>query len=316
MTFLQTTPKKMKWKGREAYLLTNGTLEAVIVPALSSRLMVLRFVGGNNALWNAPEGTVFKKGEWANWGGEKAWPSLQADWALFSSPSWPPHPTYDGLPHEARVLSGGRLETVGPVMEGWGVRVKRVFGFDKATGELVVSTTFTKVSGEPRFIAAWNVVQVPPPDVVYIPINPESLYKDSAYWFGGTLPKEAHKTEVGDDGLLAYKPTELGGYKFGTDAKVAHAAGVKGNLALILRSTKKSAPYPEGAEGSGFPITVWNNGSPTPGLRYNEIEVMSPLTNLRKGASFTHVLRLHLLRLSDADPTSSSSRAAIAAVLK
>lgn len=312
----QTAPTKIQWKGRPAYLLTNGKTEAIVVPSLSSRLMVLRFAGGTNALWNSPDGTIFKKGEWANWGGEKIWPSLQSDWGLFTNPAWPPHPTYDGLPHQARVLPGGRLETVGPVMEGWGVQARRVFGFDAKTGELVITTTFTKVVGEPRFIAAWNVVQVPPPDIIYIPINPNSTYRDSGHWFGGTMPKEANKTEVGADGLLAYKPTPLGGYKFGTDAKVANAAGAKGNLALILRSTKKNADYPEGASGSGFPITVWNNGSATPALRYNEIEVMSPLTNLKKGQSFTHILRLHVLRLPNADASSNASRAAIAAALK
>ena len=201
-------------------------------------------------------------------------------------------------------------------MHGWGVRATRVFGFDRATGELVVTTTFSKVSGEPRTIAAWNVIQVPPPDVVYIPVNPKSPYKGSAYWFGGQMPKEANDAEVGDDGLLAYRPTVEGGYKLGTDARAANAAGVKGNQALILRSEKKNAPYPEGAEGSGFPITVWNNGSATPELRYNEIEVLSPLTNLKRGASFTHVLRMRLLRLPDADPTSRKSRAALAAALQ
>jgi len=312
----QTAPRKIQWKGRDAYLLTNGNTEAVIVPALSGRLMVLRFVGGTNVLWNSPNGTVFKKGEWANWGGEKVWPSPQSDWALFNNPAWPPHQTYDGLPHRARVLSGRRLETVGPVMAGWGVRARRVIAFDPATGELVISTTFTKVAGEPRFIAAWNVVQVPPPDVIYIPSNPNSPYRDSVYWFDGATPKQANKTEVGDDGLIAYKPSETGGYKLGFDTTIANAAAAKGNLALILRSTRKNARYPEGAEGSGFPITLWNNGSDTPALRYNEIEVLSPLTNLRKGWSFTHVLRLHLLHLPNSDPTSSPSRVSIAAALK
>jgi hypothetical protein len=310
------TPEKVSWKGHAAYRLVHGGVEAIIVPALSGRLMALRFIGGENALWNAPEGTVFKKGEWANWGGEKVWPSPQSDWALFNNPSWPPHPTYDGMPHQARVSPEGWLETQGPVTEGWGVRVKRAFTFDTLANELVIASTFTKVAGEPRFIAAWNVVQVPPPDVIYIPANPKSPYKDSVHWFGGAMPKEAHKTELGNDGLLAYTPTEQGGYKLGTDAPLAHAAATKGDLALILRSLKQAGSYPEGAEGSGFPITVWNNGSSTPTARYNEIEVMSPLTKLRKGDSLLHVLRLQLLRLPHSDPSSARSRAIIAAALK
>ena len=100
----QNMPEKIKWRGRDAYRLTDGVTEAVVVPALSSRLMVLRFIGQENALWNAPESAVFQKGEWANWGGEKAWPSPQTEWTLFSDPSWPPHPTYDGRAHRARLL--------------------------------------------------------------------------------------------------------------------------------------------------------------------------------------------------------------------
>jgi hypothetical protein len=311
----QKAPARTTWNGREAYLLTNGKMEAIVVPSLSSRLMAYRFVGGKNALWNLPPGTKLKPGDYVNWGGEKVWPAPHTDWELFWK-VWPPHPTYDILPHSAQILPGGRLRTVGPVMEGWGVRATREFFFDRATGDLVIATTFKKEKGEPRFVAAWNLVQAPQPDVIYIPVNTDSLYRDSAYWFGGKMPKEANKTEVGPDGLLAYRPTPTGAYKFGTDAPVAAAAGVRGDTALILRSTKKTGQYPEGADGAGFPITVWNAGSDKAPERYSEIEVMSPLTNLRKGGSLTHVLRLRLIRLPSADPTSRECRAAVAAALR
>src|SRR5262245_6321074 len=222
----QKAPVKTKWNGREAYLLTNGKAEAIVVPSLSSRLMAYRFVGGGNALWNLPPGTKLKPGDYINWGGEKVWPAPHTDWQLFWK-DWPPHPTYDILPHKAQIMPVGRLRTVGPVMEGWGVRATRDFSFDRATGDLVVTTTFKKVQGEPRYVAAWNLVQVPQPAVIYVPVNPDSLYRDSTYWFGGKVPKEANKTEVGPDKLLAYKPTPNGAYKFGTDAPISAVAGVK-----------------------------------------------------------------------------------------
>ncbi|MDX1934344.1 MAG: hypothetical protein SFU56_17210 [Capsulimonadales bacterium] len=311
----QNAPKKTEWNGREAFLLTDGRTEAVIVPSLSSRLMTYRMVGGTNALWNAPSGTVFPPGEWANWGGEKVWPALQSAWPLFG-PGWPPHPTYDGMPHRTEVVPGGILRTVGPVMEGFGVRATREFRLDPATGELVITTVLKKETGEPRQIAAWNVVQLPQPDVIYLPVNPDSPYKNGGYWFGGKTPKEAHPTEIGEDRLLVYRPTPTGGYKFGIDAPRSVAAGVKGDRAIILRSEKKDAPYPEGAEGSGFPLTVWNNGADSAPARYNEIEVMSPLTAMKQGETLTHVLRLRLLRLPNADPLSAASREAVAAALK
>ena len=309
----QTTMTKEKWNGHTAYRLSDGKTEVVIVPDLTSRVMTYQFVGGKNVLWNGP--TTFKPDEWANYGGEKVWPALQGDWGMFS-PAWPPHPTYDGLPHKAETLPGGRLRTTGPIMTGFGVRAVREFGFDPATGEFVISTTFTKVEGEPRKIAIWNVTQIPQPDKIYLLTNPNSVYKDNSAWFGPMMPKEAQKVEATPEGLLAYTPTAAGGYKFGTDALLPAVAGVKGDLAFILHTDKKEGQYPEGAEGAGFPVTIWNAGGDNPAARYNEMEVMSPLTPMKKGDALIHILRWKLVRLPNPDPASTESRAVIAAALQ
>ena len=310
----QTTMTKEKWNGYVAYRLSDGKTEAIIVPDLSGRVLTYRFVGGENVLWNGPK--TFKAGEWANWGGEKAWPALQGDWGLFYDPAWPPHPTYDGLPHKGETLPGGKLKTTGPVMEGFGVRAVREFGFDAATGEFVITTTFAKETGEPRKIAIWNVTQVPQPEIIYLRANPNSAYKDNAAWFGPMMPKEAKKVTVTDEGLLTYTPTIAGGYKFGTDALAPAVAGVRGGTAFILRTDKKEGDYPEGAQGSGFPVTIWNSGGDDAAGRYNEMEVMSPLTAMKKGDTLTQALRWKLIRLPNADANSAESRAAVAAALK
>jgi hypothetical protein len=289
----QTTVVKTRWDGRTAYKLSDGKTEAVIVPELSSRVMSFGSVGGSNFLWNGPK--TFKSGEWANWGGEKVWPALQGDWPLFS-PAWPPNPTYDGLPHKAEMLPGNRLRTIGPIMEGFGVRATREFSFDNATGEFLVTTTFEKVKGEPRKVAIWNVVQVPQPDAIYLLANPNSVYKDNSSWFG-PMPKEARKLEVTDEGLLRYTPTTAGGYKFGTDALLPAVAGVKGDFALILRADKKEGDYPEGALGNGFPVTIWNSGGDDSAARYNEMEVMSPLTSMKIGDKLVQVLHWKIVPL-------------------
>lgn len=309
----QTTMMKMQWEGRTAYKLSDGKTEAIIVPELSGRVMSYGMVGGANLLWNGPKS--FKAGEWGNWGGEKVWPALQGDWPLFS-PAWPPHPTYDGLPHKGETLPGNRLRTVGPVMEGFGVRATREFGFDAATGEFVITTTFEKIKGEPRKVAIWNVTQIPQPEIIYLLANPNTAYKDNGAWFGPMMPKEAKKAEVTAEGLLAYTPTPTGGYKFGTDALLPAVAGVKGGVAFILRADKKEGDYPEGAQGSGFPVTIWNAGGDDPAARYNEMEVMSPLTGMKNGDKLVHILRWKIVRLPNADPNSPESRAAVAAALK
>jgi hypothetical protein len=311
----QTTMTTTTWRGHAAYRLSDGKTEAIIVPDLSSRILFYGFVGGKNVLYNAPTNQTFKTGEWKNWGGSKVWPALQSDWPMFS-PAWPPNPTYDSMRHRAEPLPGGRLRTVGPVMVGFGVRATREFSFDKASGAFVVTTTFTKETGEPRKVAIWNVTQIPQPDAIYIPANPESAYRDGVFWFGPRMPKEAVKPEVTAEGLLCYTPTVAGGYKIGTDAAVQTVVGVRGDLAFVLHAKKENLPYPEGAEGAGFPVTIWNAGGDNAATRYNEMEMMSPITALKRGDKLTHILRWQLVRLPNKDAKSAESRAAIAHLIE
>jgi hypothetical protein len=312
-----TTLTKTTWEGRTAYRLSDGKTEAVIVPELSSRVIAFGFVGGPNVLWNAAKGREWKPGEWKNWGGEKVWPSPQSAWPVYFAPPWPPHTTYDGDGHKAEVVSGNRLRTTGPVMQGWGVRAVREFGFDPATGDFVITTTFRKESGEPRQIAVWNVTQVPQPDAVFLQVNPDSTYKTGYHWFGGTTPKEAQTTAPAPGEPLLYRPTPTGGYKLGLDAPVITAVAVKGDLAFVLHADKKKdEAYPEGADGSGFPVTVWNNGSDVPDERYNEIEIQSPLTIMKKGDTLMNVVHWSLHRLPGSDVNAPDVKSAVADLLK
>ena len=304
------------YDGRKAFRLTNGKTEAVVVPGLSGRVMRYGFVGGPNRLWNAPKGKIFKSDEWHNWGGDKTWPAPQSTWPMYApTGGWPPHPTYDGLPHEAETLPGGRLRTTGPVMAGWGVRCVRDYGFESATGEFVVTTTFRKEAGDQaRQLAAWHVTQIPPPDAAFVPLNPRSTYKNNFHWFGGARPKEAKAVAVSPS-LLKFVPT-TGFYKLGADAPVSVMAAVQDGVALVLRAAKLAGQYPEGAEGSGFPVTVWNQGEKDVPARYVELEIMSPLTLLKRGDTLTHTVRWSLHRLPGRDVNAPAVRAAVERLLR
>lgn len=304
------TVARAAYAGHPAYRLTDGKTEAIVVPALSGRVMRYGAVGGPNQLWNGNPGQA-KPGEWRNWGGEKVWPALQSLWPLFTPGGWPPHATWDQAPHRAQILPGGVLRTVGPVMAGWGARQIRTYRIDPATGDFVVSTTFRKERGEPRQMAVWNVVQIPQPEAIFVRLNPDSTYRNGYHWFGGKAPGEG-RVEVLDSGLARYLPSPTGGFKFGADSPLCAAVAVRNGVALRLRAKKVAGgAYPEGADGNGFPVTVWNGGAARPAERYNEVETMSPLTNLKVGQSLTHTLRFSLHRV----PAGSAPEAA-AALLK
>ncbi len=318
VTLTETT-----YRGRPAYRLSDGKTEALIVPSLSGRVLRYGFVGGPNRLWEAPRDKTFGPSDWANWGGDKTWLAPQSAWPLYSPQGgWPPHPTFDGEPHNAIVLPAAsaadaspRLLTTGPVMVGVGVRVTRTFSIDPVSGEFLVEATFRKQMGdEPKQASVWNVTQVPPPDAVFVSLNSQSAYKNHFHWFGA-VPPAAHRASTVSPTLLQVQPTE-GFYKLGVDTPVPAAAAVKDGVALVLRAARREGEYPEGAAGSGFPFTLWNQGEKSLETSYMELEMMSPLAVLRRGDTLTHTVRWSLHRLPARNIQSPAVRSAVARLLK
>src|SRR2546430_1617960 len=76
--------RKLSYRGwSDSLVLSNGKVEAVVVPAVG-RVMQFRFVGEDDIFWeNASlQGKSANPAsqEWNNFGGDKTWPSPQADW--------------------------------------------------------------------------------------------------------------------------------------------------------------------------------------------------------------------------------------------
>src|SRR5207249_3453042 len=99
--------------------------------------------------------------------------------------------------------------------------------------------------------------------------------------------------------LLQFKPSS-GSYKLGADSPIAAVAAVHNGFAFVLRARKQEGQYPDGAEGSGFPVTVWNQDADEPAARYVELEMTSPLRALKPGEQLTYNLRWSLRRLPSA----------------
>ncbi len=65
--------EKTKLKGREAYCLTLGDTEMIVVTGVGPRIMSLRTGGGENILWIDEVG--LKRGRWKIYGGHRLWVS-------------------------------------------------------------------------------------------------------------------------------------------------------------------------------------------------------------------------------------------------
>ena len=297
------TVEKIEYNSVDAYRITDGKTEAVVVPSFSGRIMRYGAVGGANWMWNSPAEKLTGKG-YQNYGGDKTFAGPHPFWGAFES-VWPPDPTWDGPAHVAEVLPEGRLKTTGNIWRGFGVRIIREFSYS-AAGELVVTQTIDKVEGEPRQLAVWPVTQTAPPDAVYIPLNPNSAYTRGYHPFGG-LPASAQvetlagtTSEGSEPGsrsrLLKITPTVGTGYKLGTDSLVASIAAVKGDAMFLQRGEKLKGQYPDGAEGSGMSVEFYNHWDKAPN-HFVELELLSALKTLKVGGSLTFTSRWSLHNL-------------------
>ncbi|BCM91750.1 hypothetical protein IAD21_03625 [Abditibacteriota bacterium] len=295
--------------GRPAFRLTDGKSEAVIVPSLG-RVMRYGKVGGPNLLWNAPAKQDFKSG-WKNYGGDKTWLSPQSDWGVLSDKTWPPDTSFDGSPHQAEVITGGKLKLVSGTSKTSGIRVERVMSFN-AAGEFEIQQSAIKTSGTPVRVGLWSVSQSVPAQAVFALTSPDSPYRNGYFHFD---TKEKQQPAFVENGVFRLEPkSEGGGQKFGIDAPVAALASVQDGVAWVQKSAKPDGQYPDGVEKHGFPVEVYVNGSP--GAYYVELEMLGPLVNMVKGQKMTHTVRWSLHALPSHDLSDPATQNAIAALLQ
>ena len=298
------------YNGQPAFRLSDGKTEAVIVPALG-RVMRYGLVGGPNMLWNASAGKL-GGGGFQNVGGDKTFIGPHASWELFAPSRWPPQPSWDGQPHSAELLPGGHLRTVGPIWQGFRARIVRDYSLNTDV-EFVITSTMERMSGsgDPLALCLWNVSQSAPPDAIFLPLNSGSIYKSGFHWFGPPQDKAAITSE---GGLLRIRPTTGTYYKIGLDTPVAALVAVKDGVAWLQRAAKLDGQYPDGAEGAGFPVELYNHGDAGSG-QYVELELLSPLRRFRAGSSWTQTVRWSLHSLPGADVNAQNVRDAVTELL-
>lgn len=321
LPFLMATPAQaaktaraslaaVKYGGMAAYRLSDGRSEAVVVPALG-RVMRYGLVGGANWLWNSVPGSV-KSGEWRNWGGDKSWPAPQSQWPLSIGKNWPPSPAWDGVPHRAEVLPGGRLRLTSGLWPRWNCRVIREYSFDES-GAFQISQTFEKTSGPPVELGLWNITQIATPEAIFLPANPQSAYVNGFHWL--TKPEKLPDISLVRPNLLRIRPSGAGTNKIGVDAPLSTVVVVKNGLAFRQSAARLAGSYPDGALESGFPLEVFDIGGGGAG-HYMETELLSPLRLFYAGTRWTHSVKWSLHSLNQAKVESPQFEAAIESLIK
>ena len=288
---------KTTYQGRPAYKLTNGAVDAIVVPSLG-RVMSFGKIGGPNLLWNAEPSQIAKTG-WKNYGGDKTWLSPQTNWKLFhGSSNWPPEAVLDGEAHQADVLTGGKLRLTTGV-SATGIRLTRTMYFDD-NGEFVIEQAAHKESGAPLKAGLWSITQVVPGQAVFVAVKPDTQYGGGFYRFENKRVQSAALVKPGLVRIRAEPNGESG--KFGFDAPLAAIASVRDGVALVQKAARPDGQYPDGAEGAGFPTELYVNADPN--NFYQELEVLGPLQEFGIGTSWTYTVRWSLHQLPSADVNS------------
>jgi hypothetical protein len=257
----------------DSYLISNGRVEAAIVPSVG-RVMQLRLVGDadgafweNRALDGQLHGAASK--EWINFGGDKCWPAPQAVWTEHQGRDWPPPLAFDAWPGEAVTSECGVVVT-SQIDPAFGIQVMRRVELDPEQPILRIETEYRKLLGDSVRVGIWTITQLREPERVSILLAAKSRFEK-----GYIRILAAEPAELKIDGrLLSLKRHALQYVKVGTDG--GSMAWVGSNCVVRINAEVGLGEYPDG----GCVTEVYTNPDP---LKYVELETLGPLHTMSIG---------------------------------
>jgi hypothetical protein len=288
----------------ECYLINNGIVEAVVVPAIG-RVMQLRLAGdADGAFWenraldgrlHAPASTQADPAKWLNFGSDKCWPAPQSDWARQQGCDWPPPVAFDSSPVEAVATERGVVLT-SPVDPAYGIQVVRHVELDIELPVMSIRTEFRKLAGPPVTVSIWTITQMQEPERVFVPLRTESAMP------GGLIrliDEEPEGLRI-EDGLLSLMRHPAKYTKIGSDA--ASMVWVGRSLVVRIDAETGSGEYPDG----GCVTEIYTNPDPEP---YVELETLGPLATLSAGDRIERTTVYTILPRMTAEPEAEARKA-------
>jgi hypothetical protein len=283
------------WTG--ALVLSNGKVEAVVVPAVG-RVMQFHFIGEDEVFWNnrlldgRPADPAAK--EWANFGGDKTWPSPQSDWQKMIGRGWPPPATFDSTPLESR-LNDAEVELVSPVDPAYGIRTRRRISLDPHLPLLQITTTYEKVSGDPVKISIGVITQLGDPQRAFM-VLPRKTKFPGGYVLLNFEPPQDLKLK---DGLLSLSRNSKAKSQIGSDAGIL----LWMNQKYSLRIESKRVEGAEYTQGSS--TVIYTNDDPD---AYVELETYGPLRTMKVGDKMERTNTYTLSRRTEKDPEAEAKK--------
>jgi hypothetical protein len=257
----------------DCYLIANGSVEAVVVPAIG-RVMQLRLKGdAGGAFWQnrVLHGQLHDaaSSDWLNFGGDKCWPAPQSAWPQHQGRDWPPPVAFDARPVEVVAVECGVVLT-SPIDPGYGIQVVRRVELDPAQPIMRIATEFRKISGAPVTVGIWTITQMSEPELVCMQLPDASKF---AAGFSRLMSVEPADLKV-DGRLLSLTRHSQQQVKIGSDG--SSMAWLGQNCVVRIDTDIRPGEYPDG----GCVTEVYTNPDP---LQYVELETLGPLTTMNPG---------------------------------
>ena len=335
---------RVTWHGwSDALRLSNGVVEAIVVPSIG-RVMAFEFVGapGTNPIfvnkdWTGKSVADADAATWAAFGGDKLWPSPQADWIRHNVRAWPPDQAFDGDPEIARVVPGG-IRLITPVSTAFAARAVRVITMKAGQPRLYIAQTILKdpdaanpavraappadtdsaeeqrVAREQRDgfpLGIWSVTQTRGDETVFLPLSKSLTFPRG---FAGldaapvTTYIAPYFTAEGDILRILHDPKV--GRKVGTSSPEGWIAALySGNVVFSEHyPTPSLGTYPDG----GAAAEVYMNPDPS----YIEMELLGPVAPLSHSDKVSYNIYWQLGRLPRVPTSRAEAQALVQAAVR
>jgi len=256
---------------RDAWVLSNGKVEVVVVPQLG-RVMQFRFKHGENPFWEnrkldgkSPDP---RSQDWHNFGGDKAWPAPQSDWKQVTRRAWPPPVGFDAMPMTIELKNNG-VKLISAIDPFYGIQAQRLIQLDPEQAVMTISTTYQKVKGEPQEVGIWVITQLQDPTVIYAALPEPSIFPEGYNQQSNTLPADLKV----NNGILSLTRSATTSHKIGCDSSMLLWVGKQ--VAMRIDAPQiVGANYPD----RGSSAEIYTNPNPD---AYVELEFLSPLKKMQ-----------------------------------
>jgi hypothetical protein len=269
----------IQYRGWDAYILGNGRVEVVAVPALG-RVVVFRFSRESNVFREPPK-SAGKPGAEGGFGGS---------WGFAVSPDQTP-PSSGPSPVSMKATSDGRsLELDAEPDPATGIRVRRRIELDPAQPVMTITTVCEKVSGGPVKSSAAAATALRVPQRMFLVSPPGSIFPNGTTRLAFDDPSGLKASA----GLVSFAPGNKS--LLGSDAETM----LWMDDTYVLRIDAARAAGDFANRGSSLVLSTGPDGV--------QVETYSPLATLKPGDTRELKTTYTLARRSEADPEAEARK--------